>query len=105
MPILTGRAALDGRDHAGGDAGVAACSPATAFPSAWTARAPGATTYSLNGCGAASNPEEVYCEPTKGRRGPRASIGECAMVADRTKALTTPARISLLQPAASSLAA
>src|SRR6478672_8761007 len=42
-----------------------ACSPTTALPSAWTARAPGGTTCSLNGCGAASNTRRSIYEPTK----------------------------------------
>ena len=41
-----------------------ACSPTTALRSAWTARAPGATTSSLSGCGAASNMRRCICRPT-----------------------------------------
>src|ERR1700745_936821 len=41
------------------------CSPATASPSAWTAKGPGATTCSLSGCGAASNTRRFICGPTK----------------------------------------
>jgi putative transposase len=41
-----------------------ACSPATALQSAWTAKAPGETTCSSSGCGAASNMRRCICEPT-----------------------------------------
>src|ERR1700712_5736257 len=42
-----------------------ACSPATASPSAWTARVHGETTCSSSGCGAASNTRRSLREPTK----------------------------------------
>ena len=41
-----------------------ACSPTTALRSAWTARAPGGTTCSSSGCGAASNTRRCICGPT-----------------------------------------
>ena len=70
-----------------------ACSPATASPSAWTARAPGATTCSSKGCGAASNTRRSICTPTKAsaRRATRsADTWISIMAADRIRALTTP---------------
>ena len=69
-----------------------ACSPAMASPSAWTARALGATTCSSNGCGAASNTRRYTCEPTKpsARPAPRsADISTSTIAADRIRALTT----------------
>jgi putative transposase len=42
-----------------------ACSPAMASPSAWTAKGPGETMCSSNGCGAASNMRRSICGPTK----------------------------------------
>ena len=41
-----------------------ACWPTTASPSAWTAKAPGETMCSSNGCGAASNTRRSTCGPT-----------------------------------------
>jgi putative transposase len=42
-----------------------ACSPVTASPSAWTAKAPGGTTSSSSGCGAASNTRRSISAPAK----------------------------------------
>jgi len=68
-----------------------ACSPATALRSAWTARAPGATTCSSSGCGAASNTRRSICEPTTvcPRPAPRSAVTwTSTMAGDRIRALT-----------------
>jgi len=73
-----------------------ACSPATASPSAWTARARGATTCSSSGCGAASNTRMCTCGPTKAsaRHATRsADTSISTMAVDHIRALTTPHRI------------
>ena len=73
-----------------------ACSPEMGSPSAWTARALGATTCSSNGCGAASNTRRYTCEPMKpsARPAPRSDdISTSTIAADRIRALTTPHRI------------
>src|SRR5450631_3194065 len=65
-----------------------ACSPATPSPSAWMARAPGATTCSSSDCGAASNTRRCTCEPTttSARPAPRsADISISTMAADASK--------------------
>ena len=41
------------------------CSPATASPSAWTAKGPGGIMCSSSGCGEASNTRRCICGPTK----------------------------------------
>ena len=49
--------------------------PTTASPSAWTAKAPGGTTCSSSGCGAASNTRRCICGPTTASAEARTSIG------------------------------
>src|SRR6201981_1948412 len=73
-----------------------ACLPATTLPSAWMAKAPGGTTCSLSGCGAASNTRRAICEPTK--LSPRHEIRSAGILTfitddDRIRALTTAPRI------------
>jgi putative transposase len=63
----------------------------TASQSAWTARAPGATTSSSSDCGAASNTRRSICEATTACPRPAcrsAVISTSITVADRTRALT-----------------
>src|SRR5216684_1436647 len=72
------------------------CLPATASPSAWTAKGPGGTTYSLSGCGKASNTRRSICELTK--PSPRREIQSAGISTfttddDRIRALTTAPRI------------
>src|SRR6201981_3667758 len=74
-----------------------ACLPATTLPSAWMAKAPGGTTCSLSGCGAASNTRRSICEPTK--LSPRHEIRSAGILTfitddDRIRALTTAPRIN-----------
>src|SRR5260370_7940694 len=69
-----------------------ACSPTTASQSAWTARAPGATTYSSNACGAASNTRRSICGPTtaSARHAHRSGATSNSTIVDgRMRALTT----------------
>jgi len=73
-----------------------ACSPATASPSAWTAKGLGATTCSSNGCGAASNTRRSICEPTKAsaKRAVRSVvISTFIIAAAHIRALTAARRI------------
>ena len=68
-----------------------ACSPTTALRSAWTARAPGGTTCSSSGCGAASNTRRCTCGPTTASARPAlrsAATWTSTTAADRTRALT-----------------
>ena len=68
-----------------------ACSPTTASRSAWTARAPGATTCSSSGCGAASNTRRCICEPTTASAKPAlrsAATWTSTMQGVRIRALT-----------------
>src|ERR1700758_5276574 len=73
-----------------------ACLPATTLPSAWMAKAPGGTTCSLSGCGAASNTRRSIYEPTK--LSPRHEIRSAGILTfitddDRIRALMTAPRI------------
>ena len=81
-----------------------ACSPRTASRSAWTARAPGATTCSSSGCGAASNTRRFICAPTTASAKPAhrsAAISTSTMQRRPHSSLDgTHTRSSLLQPAA-----
>ena len=66
-------------------------SPTTALRSAWTAKAPGGTTCSSSGYGAASNTRRCTCEPTTACPRPAhrsAAIWTSTTVADRIRALT-----------------
>jgi hypothetical protein len=75
---------------------AAACSPATASPSAWTVEAHGGTTSSSSGYGAASNTRRSICEHTKpsARREARlVGISTFATDDDLIRALTTAPRI------------
>src|SRR6266568_2773126 len=65
--------------------------PRTALQSAWTAKAPGATTCSSSGCGAASNTRRCICEPTTASATPAshsAIIWTSTTAADHIRALT-----------------
>src|SRR3974390_2404808 len=73
-----------------------ACSPRTPSPSAWTEKAPGGTTSSSSGYGAASNTRRSICEPTKpsARREARlVGISTCTTDDDLIRVLTTAPRI------------
>src|SRR5260370_551457 len=73
-----------------------ACSPTTALPSAWTAKAPGGTTSSSSGYGAASSTRRCICGPMKAseRREIRsAGISTSTIDAARIRALTEAHRI------------
>src|SRR5215207_6874432 len=78
-----------------------AYSPTMALPSAWMARALGATTSSSSGCGAALNTRRSICEPTtaSARLALRsAAISISTTAADHTRALTAPHPIKPTSP-------
>src|SRR5258705_949734 len=73
-----------------------AFSPTTASPSAWMAKELGETTYSLRGCGRASNTRRSICEPTKqSARHEARLVGISTFTTgdDRIRVLTTAPRI------------
>src|SRR5665648_372082 len=73
----------------------------TGLPSAWTARAPGGTTSSSSGCGAASNTRRFISRPTtaSARPAPQSvATWTSTTAADRIRALTEPHPIKPTSP-------